>query len=223
MSLITKKEDEIVKILNNMAGKYPANKIFNDWITMYALAIANGCKVIHDEIWESREAEYKNIARKYKKEEWKNIETMCMLLNEALSIQEFDVLGDIYMREGYGERRTKQYYTPFEISELSARIITNQEYEKTMKVHEPTCGSGSMIIAIAKEMRRKGQNYQDKMQVFAQDLDWNNVYMTYIQLSLLNIKAVVIQGDTLEEPFNKLKTEITKIFETPAQRLFRNI
>ena len=36
-------------------------------------------------------------------------------------------------------------------------------------------------------------------------------------------KAVVIQGDTLEEPFNKLKTEITKIFETPAQRLFRNI
>ena len=90
--------------------------------------------------------------------------------------------------------------------------------KEIVKVHEPTCGSGSMIIAIAKEIKRKGKNYQEKMQVIAQDLDWNNVYMTYIQLSLLNIKATIVQGDTLEEPFSKIKDN-TKIFKTPAQCL----
>ena len=45
----------------------------------------------------------------------------------------------------------------------------------------------------AKTMKRMGLNYQSKMKVVAQDLDWLSVYMTYIQLSLLGINAIVVQ------------------------------
>lgn len=67
-----------------------------------------------------------------------------------------------------------------------------------------------MIIAAAMELKSKGVNYQDELEVVAQDLDWNCVYMCYIQLSLLGISAVVVQGDTLCEPYGK---------DTPKQRV----
>lgn len=58
-----------------------------------------------------------------------------------------------------------------------------------------------MIIAAAKVLKAKGVDYQRKMDVVAQDLDWKGVYMCYLQLSLLGIPAVCVQGDTLAEPY----------------------
>ena len=213
--LAKKKEDEIVKIINSMAGKYQADKIFKDWVQMYALSIANSCPVVGTNIWCKREEEFKTIRSKYKEEEFVKFTEMCVLLNDALSLEIYDILGNIYMREGYGERRTKQYYTPFEISELSANIVLENKEKDVIRVHEPTCGSGSMVIAIAKKL---GQGYQGKLEVIAQDLDWNNIYMSYVQFSLLNIRANVIQGDVIEEPFNR-NFNIERVFKTPAMYL----
>ena len=58
-----------------------------------------------------------------------------------------------------------------------------------------------MIIATAAALKEKGINYQKNMEVAAQDLDWKGVYMCYLQLSLLGIRAVCVQGDTLAEPY----------------------
>ena len=52
--------------------------------------------------------------------------------------------------------------------------------------------------------------------MIAQDLDWNGVYMTYIQLSLLGVKATVVQGDTLHEPYRKGYDE-RRVFRTPTE------
>ena len=60
-----------------------------------------------------------------------------------------------------------------------------------------------MIIAIAQALKEKGVDYQRKMKVVAQDLDWKGVYMCYLQLSLLGIHAVCVQGNTLSEPYEK--------------------
>lgn len=211
-----KKEEEIIKIINSIAGKYPANKVFADWITMYALSITNNaCPNIGTSVWHKREKEYNALRARYKTSEFEKLTEMCVLLNDALQSQIYDVLGSIYMREGYGEKRVKQYYTPFEISELSANIVLESKDKEIIKVHEPTCGSGSMVIAIAKKL---GNAYQSKLEVIAQDLDWNNVYMSYIQFTLLNIKATVVQGDVLEGPFSN-KTKAEKIFKTPAMYL----
>ena len=67
-----------------------------------------------------------------------------------------------------------------------------------------------MILAFAKALNRKGLNYQKMLKVTAQDLDWNSVYMSYVQLSIAGINAVVIQGDTLKaeepEPYQTMYT-----------------
>ena len=59
------------------------------------------------------------------------------------------------------------------------------------------CSCGGMVLAKAKAIQAAGGNYQDTLKVIAQDLDWTGVYMTYTQLSMAGINAVVIQGDTL--------------------------
>ena len=112
-----------------------------------------------------------------------------------------DVLGEIYMESGCGNKSTGQFFTPFHLSELCARLdLTGADGSRMIELNEPSCGGGGMMIAAAKVLKVKGINYQKIMKVVAQDLDWKAVYMCYVQLSILGIDAVVVQGDTLSEP-----------------------
>ena len=68
-------------------------------------------------------------------------------------------------------------------------------------MNEPSCGGGAMILATAKALKNAGINYQRRLKVVAQDLDWLGVYMTYVQCNIIGIDAIVVQGDTLKEPY----------------------
>ena len=74
-----------------------------------------------------------------------------------------------------------------------------------------------MVIATALCLRDKGINYQQRLRVVAQDLDWKAVYMCYVQLSLMGIRATVVQGSTLTEPYDARKTDPAHVFRTPAE------
>ena len=87
--------------------------------------------------------------------------------------------------------------------------------EENIKMSEPSTGGGGLILATAKVLCDKGINYQRCLDVVARDLDWNGVYMTYVQLSMIGIKAVVIQGDTLAEPEKNYNAE--RFLMTPAK------
>ena len=84
-------------------------------------------------------------------------------------------------------------------------------------VNEPSCGGGAMIIAAAKVLQEHEINYQKAMDVVAQDLDWKGVYMCYVQLSLLGISAICVQGDTLCDPYVEGKTKRSHIMRTPMK------
>ena len=90
------------------------------------------------------------------------------------------------------------------------------ESTEPITLSEPSCGGGGMIIATAKVLRDNGINFQRRLRVVAQDLDWKGVYMTYLQLSLLGIQARVVQGDTLCNPYDPERTPRSHILETPA-------
>ena len=88
-----------------------------------------------------------------------------------------------------------------------------------MKFNEPSTGGGGMIIAAVKVLKDRGINPQYCMDVVARDLDWKGVYMTYVQLSLLGIKATVVQGDSLGEPFiDPRKYSPERVLYTPARK-----
>ena len=78
---------------------------------------------------------------------------------------------------------------------------------KKLSLCEPTCGSGGMVIAAAQVLQEKGINYQRVLDVVCQDLDWTAVYMCYVQLSLLGVKAIVAQGEHI------IRTVYSKPFE----------
>ena len=125
------------------------------------------------------------------------------------------------MKSGCGNKQTGQFFTPYHLSYLTARLVYDEQISKLagseiLEVNEPSSGGGGMIIAVAEVMKNQGVNYQKRLHIVAQDLDWNGEYMTYVQLSLLGIKAIVVQGDTLLEPY-RIGYDESRVFRTPAE------
>lgn len=195
---------QIIKTILDMSGKYAPYVIFTDWIEMCALSIQNAVCMVHGKIWQDREQLYIDLARKYTEKELEAFGGMLVLLCDALTEKYSDVLGEIYMEAGMGNKYTGQFFTPFHLSELCARAsIDLDRLPETGHIHlnEPSSGGGGMVIAACKVLHDHGFDFQRRLDVVAQDLDWKGVYMTYLQLSLIGCRAIVVQGDTLTEPY----------------------
>ena len=212
--------EKIAKKIESMSGTYAGYDIFSDWVKALAISISNSTDMIHGKIWQEREDQDMDIARKYGSKTMGEFSELSEMLIEALDQEIQDVLGAVFMAENLGAKSTGQFFTPFHVSLLTAATSIPKEVseEKPMVIHEPSTGAGGMIIAVAKILLQRGVNPQRCMRVVAQDLDWKGVYMTYVQLSLLGIKATVVQGDTLIEPFDSRRYPKERVMYTPAQK-----
>lgn len=206
----------IAEKINEMQGGYTPYEIFTDWVELMALSICNTCHLVHDKVWQQREEQYLKIISKYNKEERYALSEMFNMLVCMLEDNTTDALGEIYMEAGCGNKGTGQFFTPFNLSRMLAGFNLPKEIDGKFYVNEPSCGAGGMIIAMCQEFKKRGIDYQHKVKVVAQDLDWNAVYMTYVQISLLGVDGIVCQGDTLGEP-DIYKYPKYRIFETPAR------
>lgn len=211
--------NRIIKEIENMSGNYSGYEIFSDWIKATAISISNITDLEHGEVWKKREAQYMEIANKHGAKCMKKFADMIGMLSIALEEDLEDVLGKIYMQAGLGSKQTGQFFTPFHVSYLTAQITISEDVgeENPLIINEPSSGGGGMIIAAAKVLKDRGLNFQKCIDVTAQDLDWKGVYMTYVQLSLLGIKAVVVQGDTLTEPYGR-QYEKGRVLYSPAKK-----
>lgn len=211
----------IIKRILDMSGQYSPYNIFSDWVELCALSISNSLSMIHDKVWQEREQTYISTAQRYTEKELESFAQMFVWLGDALTDNMTDVLGQVYMEAGLGNKYTGQFFTPFNLSELCARLaIPDSSFvnsEEMIKINEPSCGGGGMIVAACKVLYDHGVNYQRRLDVVAQDLDWKGVYMTYLQLSLIGCRAIVVQGDTLTNPFDPSKTERSRMLFTPAK------
>ena len=215
---------EIVKILNSMSGRYSGYEIFSDWIRCLALTIEQSTHLIRNKDWQDREQAYLDTIKRYTPEEQTQFAVMTAHLIETLEDGPADVLGEIYMEAGLGSKIAGQFFTPFHLSELTAKVGLDDKIEKLksgetrrLTILEPSCGGGAMVIAAAKILQEEGVNYQKVMDVVAQDLDWKGVYMCYVQLSLLGISAICVQGNTLTEPYDPHRTPRSHILTTPRK------
>lgn len=199
-------KQEIIKIIRSMSGRFSGYQIFSDWVECSALAISNTCRLHHDKIWQDREDRYIAIMQKYSDDEKTKFAEMLAFLTESYEEDLTDVLGEVYMEAQLGSKETGQFFTPYHLSELCSSLAVSDSImsfsDGITELNEPSCGAGGMIIATAVAMKKAGINYQTHLRVVAQDLDWRCVYMCYVQLSLLGIDAIVVQGDTLQEPYH---------------------
>lgn len=190
--------NEIVKIINSMAGRYQPRQIFQDWIKMFALSMSNSFYFDN-----KLENEYLDIAKKYTNDQLNMFSEMSARLVMLFAEEISDYLGEIYMMLGASSVKTAQFFTPFHVSEIMAESTLTKWDRKKIILSEPTVGGGANILAIAKGLQKRKIDYQDMMIVTAQDLDYNCFYMAYVQFNLCGIPAKVIQGNTLAEEKNE--------------------
>lgn len=113
---------------------------------------------------------------------------------------EADVLGDAYeyligqFASGAG-KKAGEFYTPQQVSMVLAKIVTTGK-TKLKSVYDPTCGSGSLLLRVAKEVKQVSIFYGQEMNRTTYNLARMNMIMHDVHYRKFDIK----QEDTLEKP-----------------------
>lgn len=118
---------------------------------------------------------------------------------------QIDLFGDAYeyLMAMYASNAGKsggEYYTPQEVSELLARIVSHNR-QWVNKVYDPACGSGSLLLKFAKILGADNV----KQGFFGQELNITTYNLCRINMFLHNInynKFDIHNGDTLLEPYH---------------------
>ena len=139
---------------------------------------------------------------KKEKDRNRKISDVLLLLNEVdfeLDNDESDILGDAYeylLKEFASEAGKKggEFYTPQEVSKVIAKIVTLGK-DKIKNVYDPTCGSGSLLLRIAKEAR-VANFYGQENNTTTYNLARMNMILHGVKYTDFDIKL----GDTLEDP-----------------------
>ncbi|TRX23788.1 type I restriction-modification system subunit M [Flavobacterium franklandianum] len=111
-----------------------------------------------------------------------------------------DVLGDAYeyligqFASGAG-KKAGEFYTPQEVSKILAKIVTTGK-SKLKSVYDPTCGSGSLLLRVAKEVSEVSNFYGQEMNRTTYNLARMNMILHDVHYRKFDIK----QEDTLEHP-----------------------
>lgn len=121
-------------------------------------------------------------------------------INFQLSNTERDLLGDAYeyliaqFASGAG-KKAGEFYTPQQVSKILAKLVTNGK-TKLKSVYDPTCGSGSLLLRVAKEVQEVSNFYGQEMNRTTYNLARMNMIMHDVHYRKFDLK----QEDTLEHP-----------------------
>ena len=113
---------------------------------------------------------------------------------------ELDVLGDAYeyligqFASGAG-KKAGEFYTPQEVSMVLAKLVTTGK-KKLKSVYDPTCGSGSLLLRVAKEVDKVSSFYGQELNRTTYNLARMNMILHGVHYRKFDIK----QEDTLENP-----------------------
>ncbi len=129
-----------------------------------------------------------------------------------------DHLGDYHMdlQSKKAAQFGGEFFTPTDLARLMASLSRGQlPTDKPIDVHEPACGSGRMVLAVAEDLVAQGHSPLC-MRVNAWDLNVMCAQMTYINLTLWGIPAVVVHGNTMSlEVFWQQRTPFYGLAKAP--------
>lgn len=223
--------NELLKMLEKGLYRVNATEFLADVFECGAIAISNRFDFAQAP---KREERYLQIIKKYEPDMQKLIvdifAKIYMLLTNQINPQIgfADYLGELYMRSETSNKHTGQFFTPYCVSKAIAQVTINEttinEYVKNDKIltlNEPTCGAGGMILAAADILYNKYNfNYSRNLLVECSDIDARCVHMSYLQLGLAGIPAIIYKR-------NALTMETWERWDTPAYIMqymrFRNV
>lgn len=192
-----------VKCFEKLHNNYNGFTIFSDFLAISALEISNAVNPTDE-----RKQRYTKTLNKYKDDEKKLFADMfACIVAEMHPVagdipQYYDVLGELFGGLELHDSWKGQFFTPQPVSDVMARI-TLREHEEDIEKRgyisslEPCIGGGANVIGLVNAMFLKGYNPCKQLLVTAYDLDERCIYMSYIQLSLMGIPAMIQQRNTL--------------------------
>ncbi|MCM3024192.1 type I restriction-modification system subunit M [Heyndrickxia ginsengihumi] len=87
-----------------------------------------------------------------------------------------------------------EFYTPAEVSEVLARLVKPRENDR---IYDPTCGSGSLLLKVAKQVPSK------KVAIYGQERNGATHSLALMNMYLHGIDDAKIEwGDTLANPLH---------------------
>ena len=212
--------DDIIKTLEKGIYKVGAHELLSDVFECGAIAISNR---FDKRQAEEREKRYLQIMNKHDKKVQQLIVEIFSQIYALLSnminphIGFGDYLGELYMRSETSNKHAGQFFTPYNLSKLTAAISVDaqvvrdcMEADGILSINEPACGSAGMIVAALDVLyNRERFNIGRNLFIECSDIDSRCVHMAYLQLALAGVPAVVYRRDTL--------TMTTwEMWETPA-------
>lgn len=197
--------------LKLLGSKYDVRNVFEDFVICIAFAISNRFNYEQE-----KEDNYLSIAKKYNIEDL-NIfaEMFAHLVMEYTKEEPEDILGELFEEFGLSSKDKGQFFTPISVCDLMASITFDEEKVKSIikekgffSINDPACGSGRMLISSLKKLQDIGI-YNNNLFFEGDDISLFCTCMTYINLSLLGVNAVVKNKDTLANKINM-------VFYTPS-------
>lgn len=205
--IVTDYKKEFLKDFKELTYAHRSWDIWKDFVTMAACAFSNAVDKSH---YEEREEMYMKIVKKYKKKEVELFPKLLADLTMALDRNpEQDFLGEIFMDLNLGNESTGQFFTPYDICAMMAKICETNVVDAVKEngyciINDPCCGAGATLIAGIHEaklkLEKEGYNYQDHILVTGQDVDPIAAMMCYIQLSLQGVAGYIKIGNSLTNP-----------------------
>lgn len=198
---------QFLKTFNQLTYRHRSWDVWRDFIIMFACSLSNPVDKFH---YEEREKRYLKIIKKYNKREQEQFPELAAYVVMALEENpEQDFLGSIFMELNLGDKSNSQFFTPYHVCELMAKV-TEEDVAAVVKekgyitINDFCCGAGATLIAAINEARKQLEkvnlNFQNHVLVVAQDIDEIVALMCYIQLSLLGVAAYIKVGDVFTQP-----------------------
>lgn len=178
--------EDLQKILNNIQNSTMGTESEEDFDNLFEDMDLNSTK-----LGKSPEARNEVIAK---------VLAHLDKIDFKLEQTELDVLGDAYeyligkFASGAG-KKAGEFYTPQEVSMVLAKIVTTGK-KKLKSVYDPTCGSGSLLLRVAKEVDEVNNFYGQELNRTTYNLARMNMILHGVHYRKFDIK----QEDTLEYP-----------------------
>ncbi|MBL9154738.1 MAG: type I restriction-modification system subunit M [Verrucomicrobiales bacterium] len=118
-------------------------------------------------------------------------------------IGNLDVIGNCYeyLISRFASESGKkggEFFTPPEVSELIARLVAPRPGDR---ICDPSCGSGSLLIKVAKEVRDPKGQPSDDFSIYGQEVNSGTYALCRMNLFLHGIDSARIEwGDTIKNP-----------------------
>lgn len=198
--------EQLAKLFEKASHGSGMFELWDAFVSTFAAFFATGCGNEHCE-WLTNRAD--GALKRITDAAQKDVSSLYDPVIQAFEDNPWqDLLGDVYMRLDIGNKKTGQFFTPYHLAEVMARLNLDRRMVEDaihehgyISVNEPAAGGGANVIGCAHVLRDWGFNYQTQAWFVCQELSELTALTCYVQMSILGMAGIVQVGDTLKMDF----------------------